>query len=111
MRFILLGLLSALPAFAAAAAPPNNAGQDFGDEAKVEMFSSDTCGGAVDSAMVVGSGSYRCIAVTNKRSIKAPVLNGCEVRTFSGNNCRGSNFRLPDRDCHSVLYASVEIKC
>lgn len=78
MRLAIFSLLSALPALIAATPFPANAegnvAAPLADEAKVEMFSSDTCGGAVDTVMLVGSGSYRCVAVTNKRSIRAPIL-------------------------------------
>ncbi|GFG20626.1 hypothetical protein IFM61606_00678 [Aspergillus udagawae] len=76
-----------------------------------KFWGGDLCDGPVDSISLVGSGSYRCVAVTNKRSISVPSMNGCTVKTWSGNNCRGSSFKVPDTGCHSVLYAGVSIQC
>jgi hypothetical protein len=35
----------------------------------VKFWGGDLCNGPVDSVSLVDSGSYRCVAVTNKRSI------------------------------------------
>lgn len=66
-----VSLLAALISFTAASpleAPPL-AARDH--SAHTNMYSSDICQGDVDSFDVVGSGGYRCVAVSNKRSISA----------------------------------------
>ncbi|KAK4186753.1 hypothetical protein QBC35DRAFT_515993 [Podospora australis] len=50
--------------------------------------------------------TYRCFAVSGKRSIAASG-GGCSVTTWSGTDCRGSSFSLPYQGCFSVLYGSV----
>jgi hypothetical protein len=76
----------------------------------VHFWHGDTCNNSAGGANVVGSGSKRCVPVKNVRSISASG-SGCTVRTWSGNDCKGSNFRVPDSGCHSVLYGSVSIDC
>lgn len=41
------------------------------DWAKVVSFSGDLCTGEQDTIELVGGGAYRCVPVTNRRSIKA----------------------------------------
>ncbi|KAI1080977.1 hypothetical protein F5B20DRAFT_579802 [Whalleya microplaca] len=82
-------------------------------KAEVHTFAGDNCDGKDDPTALTGSGSYRCIAVSGKRSIRAPEKKGCNIKTFSGSDCKGSSWKVPDGDvgCHSVLFASVEIQC
>ncbi|KAE8153818.1 hypothetical protein BDV25DRAFT_14900 [Aspergillus avenaceus] len=80
--------------------------------ATVHMSRNDTCGGTTDSFSVLNSNTYRCVIVpAEKRSIRVSQNQGCKVKTWSGNNCLGLNFRVPDTECHSVLYASVSVDC
>ncbi|TDZ17433.1 hypothetical protein Cob_v009397 [Colletotrichum orbiculare MAFF 240422] len=81
--------------------------------AKVSSFSTDLCGGEESVFEVTGSGAYRCIRVSDKCSIKVADKRECTITTWSGADCRGSHSTLPDGslNCHSVLHASVEIKC
>lgn len=39
--------------------------------AHVNLYANDVCNGAVDTFDVAGAGAYRCVAVSNKRSISA----------------------------------------
>ncbi|UQC75163.1 uncharacterized protein CLUP02_01816 [Colletotrichum lupini] len=72
--------------------------------AKVVSFSDDLCNSDQSTFEVTGS----AIHFTNKRSIKVLQKSDCTIKTFSGSNCGGSHFNLPDGDldCHSVLHAS-----
>ncbi|KAI3556383.1 hypothetical protein CABS03_03444 [Colletotrichum abscissum] len=81
--------------------------------AKVVSFSNNLCNSDQSTFEVTGSGTYRCIPITNKRSIKVLQKSNCTIKTFSGSNCGSSHFNLPDGDldCHSVLHASVEMSC
>ncbi|KAF7126237.1 hypothetical protein CNMCM5793_002732 [Aspergillus hiratsukae] len=80
---------------------------------EINLYSGDMCDGQVDTVTLAGSGAYRCVAVTNKRSIQKPTMNNCAVRTWSGSNCEGSSWELANDNyvCHSILYASVSIQC
>ncbi|KAF7621073.1 hypothetical protein AFLA_011389 [Aspergillus flavus NRRL3357] len=83
---------------------------DFG--ATVHMYASDTCGGTDDSFSVLNSSSQKCVVVpSNKRSIRVSQNDGCNVTTWSGSNCAGSSYDVPDTDCHAVLYAAVSVDC
>ncbi|KAK1622448.1 hypothetical protein BDP81DRAFT_455253 [Colletotrichum phormii] len=110
MHFSTFAMITSL-ATMAIANPVNLEVRD--DWAKVVSFSDDLCNADQSTFEVTGSGAYRCIPVTNKRSIKVLQKRDCTIKTFSGSNCRGSHFTLPDGDldCHSVLHASVEISC
>ncbi|KAJ0329735.1 hypothetical protein COL922a_012696 [Colletotrichum nupharicola] len=83
------------------------------DHSKVSSFSDDLCTNGEQVFEVTGVGARRCIPVSNKRSIKVADKHGCTIKTWSGSNCGGSDFTLPDGDldCHSVLHAAVEIIC
>ncbi|KAE8337815.1 hypothetical protein BDV24DRAFT_154085 [Aspergillus arachidicola] len=75
---------------------------DFG--ATVHMYANDTCGGTDDSFSVLNSSSQKCVVVpSNKRSIRISQNDGCNVTTWSGSNCAGSSYDVPDTDCHAVL--------
>ena len=76
----------------------------------VQFWHGDICTDNAGTVSLVGSGSTRCIPVNNARSISASG-SGCTVKTWSGNNCRGGSFRVPDSGCHSVLYGSVSVNC
>ncbi|RHZ68950.1 hypothetical protein CDV55_101907 [Aspergillus turcosus] len=79
--------------------------------ATFDMYETDTCGGADDSFAIASAGSQRCVPVpSNKRSIRV-LDNSCIVTTWSGSDCRGLSFRVPDTTCHSVLYAAVSVYC
>lgn len=43
----------------------------------------------------------------------ANIVRGCTIKTWSGANCHGSSWTMPDADfgCHSVLHAAVSIEC
>ncbi|KAK4213522.1 hypothetical protein QBC37DRAFT_422825 [Rhypophila decipiens] len=78
-------------------------------EATVEMYAGDTCNGQVDSFSVANKGE-RCVPVPSpKRSIKI-TSRDCTIRTHSGTDCRGSNFKAGN-GCFGVLYGSVSVKC
>ncbi|OHF00752.1 hypothetical protein CORC01_04069 [Colletotrichum orchidophilum] len=111
MHFFNPAIIASLFAAVALANPANLEVRN--DWAKVVSFSDDLCTTGQSTFEVTGSGAYRCIPVTNKRSIKALEKRGCTIKTFSGSNCRGSHFTIPDGDleCHSVLHAAVEISC
>ncbi|OGM47138.1 hypothetical protein ABOM_003961 [Aspergillus bombycis] len=80
--------------------------------ATVHMFANDTCGGTDDSFSVLNSSSQKCVVVpSNKSSIRVSQNDGCKVVTWSGSNCAGSSYRVPDTDCHAVLYAAVSVDC
>ncbi|KAF7126241.1 hypothetical protein CNMCM5793_002736 [Aspergillus hiratsukae] len=79
--------------------------------ATFDMYETDTCGGVDDSFAITSAGSQRCVPVpSNKRSIRV-IDNSCIITTWSGGDCRGSSFRVPDTTCHSVLYAAVSVYC
>ncbi|KAE8357648.1 hypothetical protein BDV27DRAFT_138968 [Aspergillus caelatus] len=83
---------------------------DFG--ATVHMYANNTCGGTDDSFSVLNSSSQKCVVVpSDKRSIRVSQNDGCKVVTWSGSNCAGSSYRVPDTDCHAVLYAAVSVDC
>jgi hypothetical protein len=71
MRFTTL-LLAIFPAALMASPVETNArdvaARDFPGVA-VRMWSGDVCDGEVEPVNIVGHGAYRCVAVTNKRSI------------------------------------------
>ncbi|KAE8400089.1 hypothetical protein BDV37DRAFT_258580, partial [Aspergillus pseudonomiae] len=80
--------------------------------ATIHMFANDTCGGTDDSFSVLNSSSQKCVVVpSNKRSIQVSQNDGCKVVTWSGSNCAGSSYTVPDTDCHAVLYAAVSVDC
>ncbi|KNG91233.1 hypothetical protein ANOM_000291 [Aspergillus nomiae NRRL 13137] len=80
--------------------------------ATIHMFANDTCGGTDDSFSVLNSNSQKCVVVpSNKRSIQVSQNDGCNVVTWSGSNCAGSSYIVPDTDCHAVLYAAVSVDC
>jgi len=106
-------LVSALAAFTTAAPVEGTTevvGSPLDRSAQVTFYHGDTCDNRADGVNLQGSGSYRCIPIGNVRSISASG-SGCTVKTWSGNNCHGNNFKVPDASCHSVLYASVSIQC
>ncbi|GAQ09271.1 hypothetical protein ALT_6592 [Aspergillus lentulus] len=79
--------------------------------ATFEMYETDSCGGTDDSFAITSTGSQRCVLVpSNKRSIRV-LDNSCIVTTWSGDDCKGLNFRVPDNKCHNVLYAAVSVYC
>ncbi|KAF2434295.1 hypothetical protein EJ08DRAFT_627812 [Tothia fuscella] len=78
--------------------------------ATARAWHGDLCHDLESSTTLTGSGSYRCVAVGSSRSISAD-RDGCRVATYSGNNCRGSKFSVPDNACHSVLFGSYEVSC
>lgn len=69
MYSITLALTTLLSLAAAAAVATPLEVRD--NDAHTNMYASDVCQGAVDAFDVVGSGGYRCVAVSNKRSISA----------------------------------------
>ncbi|KAL2793067.1 hypothetical protein BJX66DRAFT_339126 [Aspergillus keveii] len=81
------------------------------DTANVRMFSGDTCGGAEQSFSVSGSGTYRCVPVSAARRSVLVTGSGCTTTTWSGTNCEGSRYKIPDSGCHSLLYGSVSVQC
>ncbi|KAF9871200.1 hypothetical protein CkaCkLH20_11369 [Colletotrichum karsti] len=83
------------------------------DHAKVTTFSDNLCKNGPRVFEITGSGSKRCNPVKNARSIKVQDKRGCTIKTWSGSNCKGQSFKIPDGDldCHSVLHASVQILC
>ncbi|KAG2016758.1 hypothetical protein GB937_006238 [Aspergillus fischeri] len=75
-----------------------------------DMYETDNCDGTDDSFAITSPGSQRCVPVpSNKRSIRV-LDNSCIVTTWSG-ECKGLNFRVPDNNCHNVLYAAVSVYC
>ncbi|GFG02989.1 hypothetical protein IFM5058_01208 [Aspergillus udagawae] len=77
-----------------------------------DMYETDTCGGVDDSFAVTSTGSQRCVLVpSNKRSIRVLDNSSCIITTWSGGDCKGLNFRVPDTNCHNVLYAAVSVYC
>ncbi|KAH8733167.1 hypothetical protein GQ44DRAFT_599243, partial [Phaeosphaeriaceae sp. PMI808] len=75
----------------------------------VNTYNGDTCNGGNKQFTIVGGGD-RCVPFTNVRSISV-FGSGCKIRTWSGNNCRGSSAGIAYGRCTSVLYASVSVKC
>lgn len=63
-------ILSSIYALAMAA-PQNATSTDV--NVSVQFWSGDLCNGQMDSVDLVGSSAYRCVAVTNKRSISASI--------------------------------------
>ncbi|PVI01418.1 hypothetical protein DM02DRAFT_502816, partial [Periconia macrospinosa] len=79
--------------------------------ANVRMFAGDTCNGATNQFSVSGSGSNRCVPVPAARRSISVTGSGCATITWSGTNCQGNSFKIPDSACHSVLYGSVSVQC
>ncbi|KAF2271453.1 uncharacterized protein EI97DRAFT_387854 [Westerdykella ornata] len=75
----------------------------------VTVFSGDTCSGS-NSQFTVTNGGYRCVAVSNARSLSVSGSN-CYVTTWSGTDCRGSSYNVQYQGCHGVLFGSVEVRC
>jgi protein involved in temperature-dependent protein secretion len=69
MQFTTL-LLAIFPAAIMASPVETNSNADV----TAQFWSSDLCDRPVDSVTLIGSGSYRCISVSNKRSISVPSL-------------------------------------
>ncbi|KAF7175247.1 hypothetical protein CNMCM7691_007287 [Aspergillus felis] len=77
-----------------------------------DMYETDSCGGTDDSFAITSTGSQRCVPVpSNKRSIRVTDNSSCIITTWSGGDCKGLSFRVPDTDCHSVLYSAVSVYC
>ncbi|GFF22263.1 hypothetical protein IFM46972_00216 [Aspergillus udagawae] len=75
------------------------------------MYETDNCGGTDDSFAITSTGSQRCVPVpSKKRSIRVRDNSSCIITTWSG-NCKGLSFRVPDTDCHDVLYSAVSVYC
>lgn len=51
------------------------------------------------------SARFGCMALT------LLCFSGCTTTTWSGTNCGGSSFVVPDSNCHAVQFASVSFKC
>ncbi|KAI9154720.1 hypothetical protein HJFPF1_07277 [Paramyrothecium foliicola] len=77
-------------------------------QATVRVYRSDTCTNLVEEVTIF-QGGQRCIPYTNVRSIDVN-QSGCTIKTWSGNNCRGSQYTARN-GCNSVLYASISINC
>ncbi|KAL3484709.1 hypothetical protein BJX62DRAFT_218357 [Aspergillus germanicus] len=75
------------------------------------MFSGDTCGVAQQSFSVAGTGVYRCVPVSAARRSIIVTGSGCTTTTWSGTDCSGSRYKIPDSDCHSVRYGSISVQC
>ncbi|RHZ68947.1 hypothetical protein CDV55_100844 [Aspergillus turcosus] len=46
---------------------------------EVQLWSGDLCDGQMESVSIVGTGAYRCVAVTNKRSISKPTMKNADA--------------------------------
>ncbi|KAL8715772.1 MAG: hypothetical protein Q9220_000439 [cf. Caloplaca sp. 1 TL-2023] len=100
--------------------------------ANVNVYSSSTCGGTVQSFTVQGTGANSCHPVTNAQSIQVSAayvvpppfpclvfllfpgiscVMHCTTSVWSGNNCRGNSKNIPNSSCYSVPYASVLVTC
>ncbi|KAF6805538.1 hypothetical protein CSOJ01_09407 [Colletotrichum sojae] len=110
MQLPTIAILTAVFASATSASPVEML---QADHAKVSSFATDLCGGESGTYEVTGSGSYRCIDVTNRRSIKVADKRGCTIKTWSAHGCLGSSWQVPDGDldCHSVLHGAISLSC
>lgn len=65
-------LFATLSASAVSATPAQSGSKRQSDLAIVNMWSGDNCDGNQDTVHIQGSGAYRCVPVSGKRSIAAP---------------------------------------
>ncbi|KAI0967315.1 hypothetical protein F4678DRAFT_483188 [Xylaria arbuscula] len=111
MKSTIITLLSAIPLLVAASpvdvSPvPRNT---LANLAVVNLYSSNTCGGAVESFTVTSG--YVCHRVGSSKASIEVSESGCTTHTWSGTDCLGSNAHITGDKCFSVLYGSVSVQC
>ncbi|KAF2799294.1 hypothetical protein K505DRAFT_371118 [Melanomma pulvis-pyrius CBS 109.77] len=106
---ILTTLLASLALATPAPSPNLEAREDWG---KVVSFTGDLCNGVSTTVELLGSGANRCVAIGGG-SVQDIQKRGCTIKTWSGADCHGSSWTMPDADfgCHSVLHAAISIEC
>ncbi|PSR82640.1 hypothetical protein BD289DRAFT_475111 [Coniella lustricola] len=78
--------------------------------AQVNLYSTSTCGGTVQSFSVT-SGASVCVAVDGDKASIDVIENDCATYVWSGTNCEGNSLHISGDTCTSVLYGSVSVQC
>ena len=81
-------------------------------DASLEFYSDSDCLNVVEHPVTSNiPGAYYCFVVTSPANSISVTVAGCSTVTWSGNNCEGSSYSIPDSNCHSLPYGSVSVQC
>lgn len=110
MLQIQLFSIIAFSALCVSAAPSRLQARDDPDS-MIGMYSDNNCDNLVDEPVWGGPGTYSCFPVPQAVNSITVWGAGCLTTTWSGTNCRGSSYNIPDSNCHSLPYGSVSVQC
>ncbi|KAI0025153.1 hypothetical protein F4780DRAFT_415673 [Xylariomycetidae sp. FL0641] len=77
----------------------------------VNAYNGETCGGYnTQTFTITGDGVHSCKGLSNAKSIQVSG-SGCNVTAWTGNDCRGDVFEVPNSNCQTVSFGSVMAEC